>query len=123
MDILYYEGVVWSLMKIKNIKRSQAVKLFNENIFNSTNEEKMKSRCNEILIKIQNSDKSNTLHNSIQLKELRNSNASELAVNDEMEDCEYDITDTKINQEGVLSEVGNLIDYLINKIETEQCNL
>ena len=110
-------------MKIKNIKRSQAVKLFNENIFNSTNEEKMKSRCNEILIKIQNSDKSNTLHNSIQLKELRNSNASELAVNDEMEDCEYDITDTKINQEGVLSEVGNLIDYLINKIETEQCNL
>jgi hypothetical protein len=49
IDVLYYEAVIWALMKSKNIKRKQACSMYEKNIFNYTCEEKSKSICHDLL--------------------------------------------------------------------------
>lgn len=80
IDVLYYEAVIWALMKSKSIKRKQACNMYEKNIFNYTSEEKLKSLCHDILNRVNQAETTDP-----------SSKASEHEDIDDMFDAIYDI--------------------------------
>lgn len=125
-DILYYEAIVWSLMKLKKTSRAKAAKEFKYNIFNSTPEEKKRTQCKHIINKL-NSGKNES---SISMESITIS--SVLTPDEDMHHLfEYDIQiDTTQSQPMAIqhdepqlndlqSEISRLLDSMVNVIEAE----
>ena len=111
-DILYYEAVVWALMKVKNISRKKASMDYSKNIFNSTKEEKIKRRCNLILSDITEASANLSAESASESKHFQDDESlvdlNELPSNTENEENNFNIFQ---------EEITSLVNDIIDKIE------